>query len=223
MNRFVLFFIGICILQIGNSQSRYGRQLPENTIKSDVSLSGDFYVGIDNPFSVQLPGYQPETYEILTNNGEIYRDSLKLIVSPLRSGTIRFMFHHLDSSKHNFLGHLVFKVYDLPDLKLMLDTLIIENNTLCTIDQLYNSDSLSIYISSDIPDSRNWFTIKEFTLGYSKGGYYVANNNPGALFSEETKNLIKELKPGRQISFNAIIQSNTKVSKVLPVVKLMVY
>lgn len=223
MIRLVLLFISLTFIQIGYSQSRYGKQLPEHSITSNVSLSGDFYVGIDNPFTVNLPGFNLESYQISTNNGEIYQDSLQLIVSPIRPGTIRFMVDDRRGEKQRYLGHLIFNVYDLPDPKLMLDTLIIEDTTVCSINQLINTDSLSIFISSDLPESSNWFTIKEFTIGYNRGGYYVANNNPGAKFSEETKSLIKEMKPGRYISFNAIIQSNTQVSKVLPVVKLLVY
>lgn len=223
MGRVLLLFFILLLNVVSYSQSRFGFELPEGTIKSRLSESGEFYVGIDNPLEIVIPDFDPEVYTITSNNGRVFMDSIDLKVIPIRPGSIRFLVYKNDSGELNYLGHTNIKVHTLPEPKLVIDTTVILETTVLTQSQLLTADSISIYFSKDIPESGQWFTIKEFTFGYNYGSIYRSKNNPGYKITTETKQLIKEMTPNRYISINAIIQSNTSITKVLPVVKIFVY
>lgn len=205
------------------SQSRYGYKFPSGTIKSAISKSGNLYAGIDNPLIVSLPGFNYDDYSVSSNNGEVFIDSLELKVVPIRTGDIRFMISKTNSDSTEYLGHSKLKVHNLPSPRLKLNALTVYDTTSISSNELPDIDSISVFISEDIPDSDSWYSVKEFSIGYNYGGIYIGTNNIGSALTSDTRKLIKQMRPNRYLSINAIIRSSTGVTKSMPLVKVYVY
>ncbi|MBN1115849.1 MAG: hypothetical protein JXA77_01490, partial [Bacteroidales bacterium] len=139
---------------------------------------------------------------------------------PERYGSIRIVFKNRGKS----IGYKVFNVKNVPDPKIkigkheLLKPLIYIPQT-----ELLNADSLSVFVSYDIINSENWYSIKEYTFGYTYAVFYYSASNTGNKISSEIKEMIEKAGKDKLISINAIIESNSLIIKQLPIIKIVAY
>jgi hypothetical protein len=206
-------------------QGRYGTLLKDGTISCITTVSGTLYSGIDNYLRVnEDPEIGNGNFYIESTNGYIEKDSTgNFLAIPGRPGKVRYTLYSLDASDTVLLGYSFFNVQRVPDPQLMLNRLVIPSRGVIRKSLLLAADSLSIYISDDLPGSEAWMRVKDFTLGYTYGGFHVSYYNPSSKILEATRQVLYTLGPDREISIQATLETDGKISWNLPVYRLMIY
>ena len=224
--RIFFLLILICFLYLKRAlpQTRYGKTLSKNVIQCVNSKNNHLYAGIDNPIIIN---YKPintiDTFFIETNNGILFRDSLDLITIPSRGGKSRFLFYDVINNDTTLAGYKYMSVENIPEPSLKIDSVIIRGEGIVSKNLLHKCDSLQIYFTSDIEDSKNWYRVYQFSVGYSYGGYYVSFLNKSNMFLKGTLSLIDRIEPGKEISIKVFVESQGYIRKELPIYRIKVY
>ena len=221
--QFSILFICLLFTQANYGQWRYGKLLADSSIHSITSISNTLYVGIDNDLSLNLA--IPDAVDTLllrTNNGRIIYNN-GYVVIPNRAGKLRVEVHTQTDGRIDTVGFYRFKVLPLPFPKVAFDTTIIEENMLISKEAFINADSLYITITNDIPDSRNWVVINEFSIGYNYGGYFIEKSSRSNAITDEMRDLVAIEGAGRTFSIKVITQSATSLLLTHPMYRVMFY
>lgn len=223
MYRIPLAFILLLFSLAISAQWRYGQLLPDTVIYSSTSISNTLYVGIDNNLVLN---YQPkkinDSIVLISNNGRLFYDDTYTIV-PHRAGSLRIEIHSVSGENIDTIGFCNFIVKPLPYPKVAFDTMVIEEHMSINHKSFINADSIYITITDDIPDSRNWVKIEEFSIGYSYGGYFIEESSGNNAITEAMKNLVATQGPGRIFSIKVITQSATSLLLTHPMYRVMFY
>lgn len=205
-------------------QTRYGNELSDSVFIAIDSRNNILYTGIDNyikyDYSKFEDGYE---YILKVNNGIVFPDSNYYVAIPDRPGNARFLVFGLKDSDTTLLGYKYFKVKNIPEPLLAIDTLRLKEEDVINKNHFLNSDSLNIYISEDIIGSENWFKIVKFTLGYVYGGYYVEHTNNTNILSQETKQIIFTIGPTKEIIIKPVVKATGSLIRDLPIYRLTLY
>jgi hypothetical protein len=228
LSKKLLYFIIILFLFTpGNifCQYRLGNQIDSGLIVTQSSHKGFLYSGIDNFLKIDPSLYENyDTLIIRSNNGKIFSDTNNLfLIIPDRPGKVRLTLIGLNDKDSISVGYFYFTVFGVPEPKLTLNNIPIA--TPCSIPKkvILDCDSLGVYFSKDIVGSENWVKIARFTLGYNYGGFYVSLLNPSNKFTSNTKEIINQLGPYREITIRPTIESEGMVFKDLPIYKITIY
>ena len=207
------------------AQGRYGTELTEGSLKCRSSVSGDLYGGIDNYVELDTSIYSPDSEFILSStNGYALHDTLQYFyVFPVNPGKARVMVYEITEADTILLGYTFFEVKRVPDAQLMIDKVIIPSEGQIQKSFLMRSDSLTVYVSDDIPGSETWNHVTEFTLGYFYGGFHVAHLNSSARLMQKTREILYTLGPDREITIKVKLESTGKLETELPVYRLWLY
>ncbi|MFO7656135.1 MAG: GldM family protein [Bacteroidales bacterium] len=221
-----VFLVILFVLHISpvKCQYKYGSSLPDSALSLLNSRSGTLYAGIDNPISLNL--CKPENineYILFSNNGTAFIDSLWFTVIPARTGLSRIVLMKIEDNDTIIIGQRFYSVKSIPEPKLQIDTIRFESLSFFSRSALLAADSISIFISSDIINSDNWFKVNRFTIGYIYGGLYKQHLNQGNRISLETKMMINNLSPGKEVIFNIFAEGEGKLIVELPVYRLKLY
>ncbi len=210
--------------EISKCQTRYGNELSDSVFIAVDSRNNILYTGIDNyienDFSKFEDGYE---YIIKVNNGIVFPDSNNYVAIPDRPGNARFLVYGLQNGDTTLIGYKYFRVKNVPEPRLAVDTLRLKEEDTINKSHFLNSDSLNIFISEDIIGSENWFRIIKFTLGYVYGGYYVEHTNNTNVISQETKQIIFTIGPTKEIIIKPVVKATGKLTKELPIYRLTLY
>lgn len=205
------------------SQTRYGYLLNDSSLLSLTSISNTLYAGIDNRFAfntTKINNY--DTILLKANNGVVLFDSTYFVI-PNRPGNLRIELHGIIDNAVDTIGFYNFRVLRLPSPKIALENVIIENNIEVSVNKFINSDSLQIIITPDIPDSKNWIQIKEFSIGYNYGGHYIGATSNSSFITSEMKNIVRTNGVGHIFSVKVITQSATSLLLTNPIYKVIFY
>jgi len=216
----------ICVIFIWfpwilKGQYRYGERLSDSIFTLVNSKSSILYAGVDNPVEISINGDESiEDFILETSNGIVLHDSLRFITIPVRSGISRLILSKIEGKDTILKGHQFFQVKNVPDPLLKIDTSCFDEISGIYKRQLIRSDSISIFFSSDIAGSENWFKIKEYSIGYIFGGFYRSYSFQGNKISNATKSIINRISPGKVVIFTIIAESEGQIQKELPVYRL---
>ncbi len=217
----LVFFCNTWIL---TGQYRYGENLSDSIFDLVNSKNGILYAGIDNPVEIRLPGDENiEDYILEVTNGIVFYDSLQFITIPVRSGISRLILSKVEGTDTILKGHKFFQVRSVPEPLLRIDTFCFSEESGIYKHQLLYADSLSIFFSSDIPGSENWFRVKEYSIGYIFGGFYRSYSFDGNKISNAAKIIVNRISPGKVIVFRIVAESDSKIRKELPVYRLRLF
>lgn len=202
-------------------QSRYGAALPDSLLIAVNTYSNALYVGIDNPILINQP--YSDAFFIESTNGMVYQDSIYHVVMPSRAGLTRLILYEIkgvDTIRH---GYKFFPVRNIPEPRLMLDNIVVNDLQDLSKKLLLNTNRLGIFVSEDIIGSENWFTVKKFSIGYIYGGMYVSYINESDIISEKTKREILRLSPGKQLIIKVTSEGEGALIKDLPIYNYIIY
>ncbi len=219
MRTMYIMFVLLCQCFVLYGQSRLGVALPDSSIVSLTSRSGRLYCGIDNLLKVNIDDFKTKDSVFLQANNGIVINDYPFIVIPERPGSLRITVMSTDGKTQRNLGFINFAVDNLPEPKLLIDTIIVTDNIALPREHLIKAKQLSIFISNDIIDSYKWYTIKEFSMGYYLGGYNISQNNTGCAFNEAMHKIIMGVLPDRYFIITVIIESNTGIIKTWPIAR----
>jgi len=218
----IIVFSGIN--QNAACQTRYGEELADSILLALNSRNNFLYVGIDNKIRINyLKLEESGEYILKVNNGIILSDSADYLSIPKRPGKARFLLFKKENSDIELIGYKYFPVKNIPEPLLSIDTIRVMEKDIINKSILLNSDSINIYITSDIQDAENWFKVIKFTLGYEYGGYYVEHTNITNRISYETKQIINTLGPAKEIIIKPTVKGEGNLIKELPIYRLTLY
>lgn len=207
------------------SQYRLGNHLNNSSIVTLSSAKGVLYSGIDNYLKISeniTKDY--DTVCIESNNGQVVPDSSDIaLIIPNRPGKVRLTLKGIKSLDTTEIGYRYFTVNRIPEPLLTINNVPV--TTPCTIPRMamITCDSLSIYFSNDIAGSENWLKISKFVLGYTYGGFYISHINPTNRLTTETKRILNQIGPDREISIRLTTISEGMVIKELPIYRIKIY
>lgn len=219
-----ILLVLLCGSWVLNGQYRYGKNLSDSIFNLIISKGGILYAGIDNPVKIYLEeGENIEDYILEVTNGTAFYDSLQFITIPVRSGISRLILSKVEGTDTILKGHRFYQVKNVPDPLLKIDTSFFGEVSNIYKQQLLYADSLSIFFSSDIAGSENWFRVKEFSIGYIFGGFYRSYTFKGSEISDTAKIIISRISPGKVVVFRIIAEGDGKIQKELPVYRLKLF
>ncbi len=122
------------------------------------------YKGIDNKFSVSVPGVAPENVRISVEGGNFNNAGKgKYIIHPARDGEIKISVFGKIDKKEMSMGSGIFRVKRLPKPSVFLmDARGDENNGSMSLDQLKNSTLIASYGQDALVPAK--FSIVSFTM-----------------------------------------------------------
>jgi gliding motility-associated protein GldM len=122
------------------------------------------YKGIDNKFSVSVPGVAPENVRISVEGGNFNNAGKgKYIIHPARDGEIKISVFGKIDKKEMSMGSGIFRVKRLPKPSVfLLDARGDENDGSMTLDQLKNSTLIASYGQDALVPAK--FSIVSFTM-----------------------------------------------------------
>ncbi len=223
----ILYLVFLMIISTPESgaQGRYGDLLPDHSMNCTTSISGDLYSGIDNHLLLNTEEFQsPEKIWISSTNGIAVFDTLnRFLVIPEKPGKVRYTLYLIEGIDSTLLGYRFYSVRRVPEPRLRIDQTLIPVHGQVSKSLLMYCDSLSVFVSDDIPGSESWFTVREFTLGYNYGGFHVSYVNPSGSMLMETRKILNTLGPDREISIKATMVSHSGIEKELPIYRMVIY
>ena len=146
-----------------------------------------------------------------------------MLIIPDRPGKVRLTLRGITNKDTSEIGYFYFKVFGIPEPKLTLNTIPIESPCSIPKKALLDCDSLGIYFSKDIIGSENWVKVSKFTLGYNYGGFYISHVNLSNKITLNTKQILSQLGPDREITIRPTIISEGNVARELPIYKITIY
>ena len=219
-----ILLIMICRPLILSGQYRYGENLSDSIFTLINSKSGTLYAGIDNPVKINLKDDENiEDYILEVTNGTVFFDSLQFITIPVRSGISRLILSKVEGTDTILKGHKFYQVKSVPDPLLKIDTACFGEESVIYKQLLLSADSISIYFTSDIAGSDNWFRVKKYSIGYIFGGFYRSYSFEGSKISKNAKIIISRISPGKILVFRVVAESDGEVQKELPVYRLRLF
>jgi hypothetical protein len=222
--KFYICLILIWCPWILKGQYRYGENLSDSIFNLVLSRSNTLYAGIDNPVEIEINDNERfEDYILETTNGVVLYDSLRFITIPVRSGLSRLVLSKIEANDTILKGHRFYQVKNVPDPLLRIDTICYDETSDIYKRQLLQCDSISVFFSSDIMGSENWYKITEYSIGYIFGGFYRSYTFKGNQFSNAAKSVIMRISPGKIIVFRIIAESEGNIRKELPVYRLRLF
>jgi hypothetical protein len=223
MLRFCCIIIVLFFYTYLSGQTRYGYELPDSSIYSITSKSNVLYAGIDNQLLINdTLLYQFDTVLLKCNNGIILYDSLYIVI-PRKPGNLRIEVHAEKNGKTDTLGFSNFRVFSLPAPIIAFDTIALHENMKMSREDFIQADSLYILISEDIPDSKNWIQIREFSIGFNYSGYFIEASSKDSSINQEMKKLVLAYGNWRWFSIKLITQSGTSLMLTNPMFKVFFY
>jgi hypothetical protein len=223
MRIFPIIFLFLFSTQLTQGQWRYGRLLPDSVIYSTTSMSNTLYTGIDNRLVFQdslFSNYNNLVFKC--NNGKIMFDSSHFVV-PRRAGNLRVEIHDESNDNTDTIGFYNFKVNPLPSPSIAFNGNIIKDSLKINIKDFTHADSLFIIVSDDIPESKDWILVKEFSVGYNYGGYFIGATSPNNIITDEMKALVEKKGKGRWFSVKVLTQSGKTLLVTNPMYKILFY
>lgn len=223
MNKYFLFIVFLLLEISGHSQTRFGPEIDNHFFDVKTSKSGLLYAGIDNIVDFKLPPeYEHKSVFLRINNGSLFHDTM-LVIIPSLPGSARIELFLIENDSSKLIGHKLFTVEPVPKPTLKLDSLLVFPNSQISKSFLSDCKKVTIFVSNDIIGANNWFSVKEFTVGYEYGGYFVSEENNGSNISDETRDFIKDIPVNRFVSMNTIIMSTSDIKMNLPVTRFWLY
>jgi hypothetical protein len=202
-------------------QKYYHRIFP----KAVNSKANVLYEGIDNFLKIRYPDETSKKfkYVLKTNNGLIVESGDGYITVPRNAGRSFILLFIIGNDKDTFLvGKKEFAVQKVPLPCLMMGSKVIKDQSLVDKAIFYTGDSLKIFFTNDIEDSKYWCSVKYFTLGYSFGGKYISIDNNGALLSKSTLEFIGRLQPRENVDIKVTNIDCSMIYKYLPLIRFQI-
>lgn len=217
------FFLSICHAQFATTSSterRFELQA-ESEFKVLNSRKGYLYLGIDNLISIPEKYKNINNIEVTTNNGDIFQDSSNYVIIPDRLPKATIYIKE-PGMTDEYLDMQTFVVQYVPQPCITLGGECVDEMRVIDRHYLLSHDTLGVFISDDVIGSENWVTIRRFTVGYVTGSVFRSFNNEGNRFSAETKEMIKRIRPGQEISIRVTVVSEGDVIRHIPVIKSII-
>lgn len=174
-----------------------------------------FYLGVDNPVDVSVPGVPSDKVRPGINNGSINRSGGAYVVRPRTQGTATVsVMAEIDGKQRN-MGNMLFRVKKVPDPVAMVASKkggLIDKNLLAT--------QVAVQAVMENFDFDLKFNITEFTVSANVGGFFKDEVSRSNKFTPGQKSIISSLSKGNKVYIESIkaIGPDGTVRELSPIV-----
>lgn len=195
--------------------------VPKDTFESQLSYSNVMYAGVENVFKIKL-GDKSGAIVVKTDNGLVFDDDEgNWVVMPSKKGWA--MLTVFDKEQTKILAQRRFEVLNLPQPFISFNNDRLDTLKSVSKEKLLSNPGFKIRISDDIPDSYEWFRIKEILVGFMFGPVYVKKTCSGNKLSKEVLTDLSKLNLGKDVSLVFTLTGDGDVYKRLPPVTLKLF
>jgi len=164
-----------------------------------------FYIGVDNPVSVSVPGSNPNNVEasLVGAQGTLTKVKAGEYIAKVTGGTrctIPVTAKKPDGKGTTSMGAPEFRIKRIPDPTPMV--LGKKSNESISLAELKAAGFISAVLENF--DFQAGFSVLSFEFGANVGGAYRSANNPGGKFGSEMTTIMNSLKPGSKVFFSDI-------------------
>ncbi len=159
-----------------------------------------FYLAVDNPVEISVPGYPSESISASINNGRINGSGNKWTVRPTREGNAAVSVAVTVDGQRRGMGSKPFRVKTVPD---PYPTIAGRTKGVISTSNILRE----LGLKASMPEWFEFeleFNITEFSVSATVGGFYQEKRTTGANFTSEQRDLIRNLGPGQRIYFQDI-------------------
>ncbi len=221
----VLISVFILLLLPCSIFSQAHKRGPDH-IFAENSANNYLYVGIDNYVTLECDHDTSAVEKFLSlSSGQIIKEGNRYLIIPTRAGFLNIKTYFVMTSSGDTLLHDVdrLSVLNVPQPVILLNDKQIKHIKSIPRYELMSSDGFELYFSDDILDASSWYSIEQVSMSYEYGGNVFNYTNKGAMFSEEMKQNIANVIPGKDLIFRIRIKSPENITKDIPLFKVQVY
>ena len=191
-----------------------------------VHSKGDFlYAGIDNNIQLIYPDAFSQNFKIIlsTQNGFLAKDSNAFLTIPSHAGHSFFSISIVSKENDTILiGKKQFIVKNVPYPILQIKNIIIDDQKTISRNAFCCGDSLQLYFTEDLPNSKSWYHIESFTINYFYGGVTMSVMNEGPILNKTSIELLNKFAPGKEIALKVLTVTPTNILRYLPLVRFKI-
>lgn len=159
-----------------------------------------FYLGVDNPVEISIPGVSMEKISATINRGSIRREGSGFIVNPGQGNNCEItVFAEIDGSKRN-MGTRLFRIKRVPP-----PIPSVQGVTGRSVEKNILAAALSM--QAQMPPDFDFdmrFTITGFRVSATIGGFLQESASRSQLFTDEQRRLINNLRAGQVVNITDI-------------------
>jgi gliding motility-associated protein GldM len=159
-----------------------------------------FYLGVDNPVEISIPGVSMDRTSATINRGTIRRDGQGFVVSPGQGNTCDVtVFAEIDGQRRN-MGTRTFRIKRVPPPLPSVQGVVgrnVEKNVLAA----------ALAMQAQMPPDFDFdmrFRVTAFTVSATIGGFLQEQASNNQMFTEEQKRLINNLRVGQVVNITNI-------------------
>jgi gliding motility-associated protein GldM len=163
-----------------------------------------FYIGVDNPVSISVPGVAPGSVEAtITGGATISKSGAEYIVKATKQGKCEIAVSAKNATGKGSLnmGKYEFRLKRIPDPTPMV--LGKKSGETMAASELKSAGGIVAVLENF--DFQANFTIQSYEFGANIGGMYVPVQVQGNKFTPEVINQLNKVKPGARVFFGDII------------------
>jgi hypothetical protein len=187
------------------------------------SKSGVLYRGINNNVELKFSGNNALPYKFIltTNNGSITTENNKYITYPKYVGFAYFSVYLINHNNDTLLiGKKRFNVVSIPEPCLKIGSTIIHDRSIVNRKTFLSNDSLKLFFTDDLPESNRWYTIDYFNAGYTYGGTFFFEDNPGPIVKTNSVQMFEKQLSGQEMIIKVVSVTPTPIHfKTLPIIR----
>ena len=177
--------------------SKYTVNAPSVTVSP--TKMNVFYRGVDNPVEVAASGFSGDKVSINLSNGTYKKIAGSYLVSPSKLGNAQVTVMVDIDGKKKSMGTKEFRVKDLPD-----PVAKVGGKKSQTIEKSWLGLQSRITAELEGSEFEHKFTILEFTVSATQGGFSFDKISKSDLITAEQNNLIKNSARGQKVRFEDI-------------------
>ena len=195
----------------------------KDTLRALNSHSNSLYAGIDNLVEVVKTNLNYKKILIKCSNGLVFADNTNTFnIIPSKTGTILLFVYQYDEGDTVLVFTKAMNVLKVPSPYVDIERVKISDIQSIDREFFKKNKRFEVHVSDDFVDDSQWYNIKEFSVGFAKGQFYVSKNCLGSVLSDDAIELISKVIPGKEVSFVFTITGTGDIFMRMPPVKVKI-
>jgi hypothetical protein len=195
----------------------------QDTMVSLTSSENTMIIGIENKVFVHRNLF-PEKVNIQINKKFIlYEEESFFVLHPNSLIPSENLSVIINNFKNDTLYYKTFTSENLPVPSLYLGHVNLSETKRINLNEIQLADSIYFLFRNSLAGNSEWLKIKQFTIGYSYGTYYIIHDNLGNILTRKTKNILLGMKPGQEVSIHILAEETGSITKELPLLYFKIY
>jgi len=177
-------------------------QVAEASLVVSPTKMNVFYVGVDNPIEISVPGVPSDKIFPSITNGTLTRSGGAYIVRPGRAGTpcVISVVAEIDGQRRS-MGSKDFRVKDVPDPKIKVGNLKMGTNSVAAVDL---SAQTEVYAELENFDFDLKFRVVGFSISTTVNGFAIDEESKTEVINQKQRAMLRDLRRGQKVFFDQV-------------------